>query len=250
MAFLDINDGVVILDEDRNIAKIVDVMEIPELDVDNNINDERTYVIYSVAEDLPTAMVRAKRHKEEFVEMYTDYKLLDSIAISLPDDRFSSAMCDDDQCCPPEGQKADENKESFLIVDHADKPAKECYDEFIEKLEGEATFDDTLLHDLNVRDAAISVLTNENKWDLVLVAKPTNDNSECWKTFYACALLFSDEDNPELFAQTVLDEVTDYPLGLLIKKSLKTLDPKTSFEFIVSAFSKFDTDYLLDLSNR
>lgn len=234
--------GIVIMDDEHNFAAVVPLESIDDL----LIKDDYGYAIYCIDNSLTAATTIAERAMGKFIAVHTDHQLLDAIGISIDDDTFRSAMCDDINCCPLEGKRTSNDKTRYLLRD-VDKffEKKDKFDAFMMRL-GFGNFEDSLLQNLDVRDAVLTELTATNKWQLILESEPPMGyDSDEFKTFYALALMFTstieDSVKSEISAMALLNEVENYSLADLAKHAIAN----DSWNLIIKAFSQFEVSHLL-----
>lgn len=244
MGLLD-KSGVVVMDHNREFVTSTPIDAVEGL----TIQKDYGYAIYYIDNSLTSATEIARTIKDRFIAEHGDHQLLDAIGISLEDDAYRSAMCDDLHCCPAEGNKADTDKSSFLLTRVEYNQKIEYFDIFMDKLQAGETFDDGFIQDLDVRDAVLTELTNKHKWNLILNSQPLYGvETEEFKTFYALALVFTAKDTDNvgpagIAALTLLNEVNNYSLAGLVKHALEN----NAINEIERAFTKFEVSHLLSV---
>jgi hypothetical protein len=158
-------EGVVELDRTGGIVSISDWKDA-YLET-TRFEPNHRYILFTInlEKKLLDAKSTAADMKDSWARNYIQLELADSLALDLHNGVWVSGFCDDQSCCPDEGRELYEDLESWIEVKTL---SKEFYfSSFICNLTEQNYFDSVLLENLDVRDAALTWLEQNNNWSLV-----------------------------------------------------------------------------------
>jgi hypothetical protein len=233
--------GVVELDHTGGIISITDWNDV-YLET-TRFEPNHRYVLFNIdlEKKLLDAKQTAKEMKDSWERNYLELDLADSIALDLHNGLWVSGYCDDQSCCPDSGRELYEDLESWIEVRTL---SKEFYfNSFVCNLTEQNYFDSVLLENLDVRDAALTWLEQNNNWSLVTNAD--GDGRPAHRVFSVLAHMYDDAIEQDLeFAKSILQDVaqTGYSLASLLFGSFDN----GVFRELRNGLKKYDIQEFLD----